>query len=244
MSGDCGNREERLVSLLYEDGDPADLAEIRAHLARCPACREEFESLTSTRGLLGAWPDPVDAPMEAQVGEPGRLASRIPWGAGRKGRGRFGSFLPSLAAAATVVLALALSVPFLRFQVKGDGSLRVAFGGLSGSSFEGPALVTREDLDQGLAQTAEYLEALVSAAQEQDRQALLAAVDQAIMDEHVSMGEQVIGAINSAFDEMDRRRRADLGVMLSSMNDLQVITGTELERMNAVLASLTLTPQR
>jgi hypothetical protein len=143
-----------------------------------------------------------------------------------------------------VVLALALSVPFLHFQVGGDGSLRVAFGSPSASGLEGPALVTREDLHQGLAQTAEYLEALVSAAQEQDRQALLAAVDQAIMDEHVSMGEQVIGAINSAFDEMDRRRRADLGVMLSSMNDLQVITGTELERMNAVLASLTLTPQR
>jgi hypothetical protein len=43
---------------------------------------------------------------------------------------------------------------------------------------------------------------------------------------------------------MDRRRRADLGVMLSSMNDLQVITGTELQRMNMMLASLTPTPQR
>jgi hypothetical protein len=104
--------------------------------------------------------------------------------------------------------------------------------------------VTRGDLDEGLAHTAEYLEALVRAAREQDRQALLGAVDQAIMDEQASMGEQVIRAINSAFDEMDRRRRADLGVMLSSMNDLQVITGTELERMNAMLASLTLTSQR
>jgi hypothetical protein len=244
MSGDCGNREERLVSLLYEDGDPADLAEIRAHLARCPACREEFESLTSTRGLLGAWPDPVHAPRGVQVEEPGRLAGRLPGDSGGKGRGRFGSFLPSLAAAATVVLALALSAPFLRFQVGGDGSLRVALGGSSVPGSEGPALVTREDLDQGLARTAEYLEALVRAAREQDRQAILAAVDQAVMDERASMGEQVIGAINSAFDEMDRRRRADLEVMLSSMNDLQVITGTELQRMNAVLASLTLTPQR
>ena len=244
MSGDCGNREERLVSLLYEDGDPAYLAEIRAHLATCSACREEFEGLTATRALLGEWPDPVDAPRGLQLEEAGRIASRIPAGAGRNGWGRFGSFLPSLAAAATVVLALALSVPFLRFQVKGDGSLRVAFGGLSGSSFEGPSLVTTEDLHQGLAQTAEYLEAWVSAAREQDRQALLAAVDQALMDEHDSVGEQVIRAIDSAFDEMDRRRRADLGVMLSSMNDLQVITGTELQRMNMMLASLTPTPQR
>ena len=55
---------------------------------------------------------------------------------------------------------------------------------------------------------------------------------------------QMMRAINSALDEMDRRRRADLGVMLSAMNDLQVITGTELQQMNAMLASLTPTSQR
>jgi hypothetical protein len=244
MSGDCGNREERLVSLLYEDGDPADLAEARAHLTTCSACREEFERLTSTRELLGAWPDPVNAPRGIQVEEPERFAGRIPGSAGRKGWGGFRPFLPSLAAAATVVLLLAVSAPFLRFQVGGDGSLHLAFGASSASAAGGTALITRGDFDQGLAQTAEYLEALVRAAREQDRQALLGAVDQALMDEHASMGEQMIRAINSAFDEMDHRRRADLSVMLSSMNDLQVITGTELQRMNAMLASLTLTSPR
>ena len=99
-----------------------------------------------------------------------------------------------------------------------------------------------DDLDQGLAQAARYIEALVQTGREQDRQAVLTAVNQALQDQNAAVGTQVAGALNSAFDEIDRRRRADLGVMLSSMNDLQVITRTELQRLNAMLASLTPAP--
>ena len=102
--------------------------------------------------------------------------------------------------------------------------------------------MTRDDLDQGLSRTAAYLEAMVSDARRQDRQAVLDAVSQALQDQNTTMGRQVATAINSAFDEADRRRRADLGVMLSSMNDLQVITRTELQQLNAMLASLAPTP--
>jgi hypothetical protein len=66
----------------------------------------------------------------------------------------------------------------------------------------GSAFVTRSDLNQGLAETAEYLEALIHTARAQDRRALLAAVDEALLDQNASMGEQVTRAINSAFDEV------------------------------------------
>ena len=157
------------------------------------------------------------------------------------GRGRSRAFLPSLAAAAAVVLLLASSALFLRFQVGADGRLRIGFGASPASTVDGSALVTRGDLDQGLARTAEFLEAMVRDAREQDRRAMLDAVDQALQDQNVSMGQQ---AINSAFDEADRRRRADLGVMLSSMNDLQVITRTELQQLSAMVAAVAAAPQR
>jgi len=244
MSDECGNREERLVSLLYEDGDPSDLADIRAHIATCAACREEFEELASTRELLGAWPNVDNAPRMVFVNEPAASAGRIHGGTATSGRGGLRAVLPSLAAAAAVVLLVASSALFLRFQVGADGRLRVGFGASSASTFDGSALVTREDLDQGLARTAEFLEAMARDAREQDRRAVLDAVDQALQDQNVSMGKQVVSAINSAFDEADRRRRADLGVMLSSMNDLQVITRTELQQLGAMVAAVTAAPQR
>jgi hypothetical protein len=244
MSGACGNREERLVALLYEDGDPSELAEIRAHVATCAACREELEELASTRELLGAWPDVDNAPRMVFVGEPAASAGAIGRGPATSGRGRLRAFLPSLAAAAAVVLLAVSSALFLRFQVGADGRLRVGFGASPASAVDPSALVTRGDLDRGLARTAEFLEAMARDAREQDRQAVLDAVDQALRDQNAAMGRQVATAINSAFDEADRRRRADLGVMLSSMNDLQVMTGTELRQLSAMVAAVAATPER
>jgi len=243
MSGECGNREERLVSLLYDDGDPSELAEIRAHVATCAACREELAELAATRELLGAWPNVENAPRMVFVNEPAVSAGADGRGPAKSGRRGFRAFAPSLAAAAAVVLLVASSALFLRFHVGPDGRLRAGFGTSPASAIDGSTLVTRGDLDQGLARTAEYLEAMVRDAREQDRRAVLDAVDQALQDQNASMGKQVATAINLAFEEADRRRRADLGVMLSSMNDLQVMTGTELRQLSAMVASVA-TPER
>jgi len=43
MSTYCEHREELLIDLLYEEGDPQELAETRAHLATCGDCRQEYE---------------------------------------------------------------------------------------------------------------------------------------------------------------------------------------------------------
>jgi anti-sigma factor RsiW len=241
MSGGCAGSEERLVALLYDDGDAAELAQTRAHLATCAPCRQEFEELASTRGLLAAWPDVVNVPRVIYVGEVPR-SGRDPEGARGRRWGVFRPFLPALAAAAGVALVFLVSVPFLRFHADADGSLRVGFGTSSGASVSRSELVTRSDLDQGLAQTARYVEELVRSGREQDRQAVLDAVAQALRDQDDAVGDRVASALNAALDEVDRRRRGDLGVVLSSMNDLQVITRTELQRLNAMLASLTPAP--
>lgn len=244
MSGACGNREERLASLLYEDGDPSDLAEIRAHLATCASCREEFEEIASTRELLGAWPDVDEGPRTVFVNAPAWSDNRSAAGPATLLRRGPRGLIPALAGVAAALLVVVSSAMFLRFQVGADGRLRVGFGALSASADGPAALVTRRDLDRGLARTEEYLEAMVRDARERDRQVVLDAVDEALQDQSVTVGRQVANVINLAFEEADRRRRTDLGVMLSSMNDLQVITRTELQQLSAMLASLALAPER
>ena len=44
MNSACSYGEERLASLLYEDGDETEIIEMRAHLATCAECRAELES--------------------------------------------------------------------------------------------------------------------------------------------------------------------------------------------------------
>jgi hypothetical protein len=54
----CERIRERLVTLLYDEPDAGERAELKRHLAACPACAAELESLAATRGLLAdARPD-------------------------------------------------------------------------------------------------------------------------------------------------------------------------------------------
>ena len=77
MNSTCRYGEEQLVSLLYEDGETAEMIEMRAHLAACADCRAELEHLTSTKDLLSAWPNAVNAPRMVYVNEGSGLPARL-----------------------------------------------------------------------------------------------------------------------------------------------------------------------
>lgn len=49
---------ERLVAYLYGDADPADQADVAAHLATCTRCAEALGGLSDTRRALAAWMPP------------------------------------------------------------------------------------------------------------------------------------------------------------------------------------------
>jgi hypothetical protein len=55
-----GDRDEMLVSVLYDEGGPrsADRVAFDAHLAACPACRDELETLRGVRTQLARWSPP------------------------------------------------------------------------------------------------------------------------------------------------------------------------------------------
>lgn len=52
----CDTVKTQFVDLLYEELDEKSTHSLQNHLASCQSCREEFDTLTSTRQLLGTIP--------------------------------------------------------------------------------------------------------------------------------------------------------------------------------------------
>lgn len=107
----CRKIEAHLADLLL---DPESVpAEVRAHVAKCPACHGELASLQATMQLMGDWTAPEPTPYFD-----GKLAARLraekdtePAGFFERWRARlqFGTNLhlrPVLAAAMTVALII------------------------------------------------------------------------------------------------------------------------------------------
>jgi anti-sigma factor RsiW len=73
----CGDHEA-LVAYVYDECEASEHQAIATHVAACPACAEELESLGETRRMLSAW-----TPPEARLGfqitqrEPGEERARV-----------------------------------------------------------------------------------------------------------------------------------------------------------------------
>jgi hypothetical protein len=255
----CGYGDKQLASLLYDDGDPAELAQTRAHLAECAGCRAELEELVSMKSLLSAWPNAVNAPRMVYINEPSGFLARVRrWaeGIGDFGHG-FGLnavLKPAMAAAAAVmvsVLVLAVSVAVLDVRVAPDGSLQVGFAGFGGRDGSGAqptaedlataaadAPITREEFEQGLAQAVAYLDDLYQSRSAEERRLLMAAIDERMEDQGLMMSDELRGVMNAALTDMQQQHEGDLRLIFSAVDELGVMTGAELQRMNMILTSL------
>lgn len=248
MEAICERREELLISLLYDEGDPEELARTRAHLATCDECRQEYESLTGTRELLGAWPNVSNVPKIVYVTDPGDLVSRVRRWVNEMGGLGLKSLLRPAMATAAAFLVLVVGVSILRFEVSPEGVLQVGFGnrgatpatmaeGIPGETDGAIVPVSREEFTSAMEDMARYLDELVQNTRAQDRQFILAQLqDQLdIRDEQVT--NTVLTAMNTAFTDMDTYA-ARLEVLTAAFDDLQYIMGSELQKMNMILASL------
>jgi len=246
MNTACSYGEERLASLLYEDGDEGEMIEMRAHLATCAGCRAELEELTSTKDLLSAWPNAVNVPRMVYVHEsPGFLAGLRHWANDLVGAGMRAALKPAMAAAA-VVLVVAASAALLDLRVTPDGRVRMGLAGDLPAADPASAVagtpgdaVSREEFQEGIAQAVSYLEELYRSRNEDERRLLMAAIDERMQDQGLAMSQEIRGVIGSALADMDQQHQSDLGLVFSAIDELGIITGSELQRMNAILASLT-----
>lgn len=248
MNNACSYGEERLVSLLYEDGETAEIIEMRTHLAECAGCRAELEQLTSTKDLLSAWPNAVNVPRMVYVNERSGFLVRLRrWAGGIGRRPGLNILLKPVAAAAAVVLVFVTSAALLDVRVAPDGRVRIGLAGsLTGAEqtgdAEGPTAettaVSREEFQHGLAQAVSYMEDLFRSRTDEERQLLLATIDERMEEQGVAVSQQLRGAVNAAFADIEQQHENDLGLVFSAIDEMGVVTGSELQRMNSILASL------
>jgi hypothetical protein len=246
MSEMCETRIGQLMELLYEEIEPASEAELRAHLAVCPACRAEYESLIGTRELLAAWPNAVNAPRLVYVGRPvGLLARTRRWIDEMGALGLRGLLRPALVtAAAVLVLLVAFSV--VRFRVGPDGLLQVGFGTFRPTTMQtaegggAPELqpVSRQEFQSGLLEMLGYLQQLMENNRAQDRQIILATLDERLDRRDTGLRGSILATVQGALDELDRRRVDDLTAIAATLENVQFVTTTELQRTNAILSAL------
>lgn|GEM_PF-1606112 len=252
MSSVCERREEMLVGLLYEEGDERELAEARAHLAACSDCRKEYEILTGSRELLADWPNAANIPRLVYVSEPSSFLTTVRRWVDEIGSLGLRSLMRPAVAAASVVLVMVIAISVLRFQVGPDGVLEVGFG--RAAAGKSPAVmadgaapaaeepgadqpISREEFASGMEDMAAYIEELVQNTRIQDRQILMATLEQQLNERDAAITGTVLTAVNDAFGQMDQFGQR-LDVLTAVYQDLYDITGTELQKTNAILAAL------
>lgn len=252
MSSVCERREELLISLLYDEGDPQELAEVRAHLATCGQCRQEYEVLTESRQLLGAWPNVANVPRLVYVTEPTTFLTRVRRWVDEIGSFGLRSLLRPAAVTASIIAVTVIAISVLRFQVGPDGVLHVGFGraamekspalmadntAAAPSGAEAVQPITREEFARGIEEMAAYVDELIQNTRLQDRQLLMVTLEQQLNERDAAITGTVLTAVNNAFGEMDTYgQRLDL--LTAAFQDLYDITGTELQKTNMILAAL------
>ena len=124
--------KDLLVSYLYDDINDMDRAKVDMHLRACEECRTEFNALRSVRVDLGSWAPPLPdlgfrIVREAKVAQ-AKTASWRSWLTPAAG----------LAAAATLVLAAALSLARIEIHDGPDGfSVRTGVSASAPEAFDG-----------------------------------------------------------------------------------------------------------
>jgi hypothetical protein len=252
MSALCERREELLINLLYEEGDPQELAEARTHLATCGDCRKEYEMLTGGRELLGDWPNVSNVPRLVYVSEPAGFVTTVRRWVDELGSLGLGSLLRPATAAASLVVVMVIAISLLRFQVGPDGVLEVGFRSTAmekspamltmsedttGDSAESPQPITREEFNRGLEEMATYIDELVRNTRLQDRQVMMATLQQQLDERDAAITGSVLTAVNEAFAQTDQFGQR-LDMLTAAYQDLYDITGSELQKTNAILAAL------
>src|SRR6266704_2678443 len=106
-----GNREDLLVTYLYDELDPSDRAAFEEHIAACAVCSRELDELGVVRSRLGHWSPP----------EPARaLTSATAPPVGRRGVWAALGAIPAWAQVAAALLCVGVAAGVANLDVKYD----------------------------------------------------------------------------------------------------------------------------
>jgi hypothetical protein len=223
--------KDLLVSYLYDDLNDMDRAKVEMHLRACESCREELAGLRGVRGDLAQW-TPALPDLGFRIVREMKPASRSSWRA-------WWTPAAGLAAAATLVLAAALSLAHIEVHSGPDG-LTVRTGwvasapSISTAGIGGIRPMAARDVfipndnvnPAGLAGIAQRIDALEMAMKQTRVQNASALTDRAA-------DEAIIKRVRDMLAQSESRQQTELVLRIA-----QVIRDVNNQR-NADIASMT-----
>jgi hypothetical protein len=241
----CGD-PGALVSYLYNDGTPEELAGIAAHVQTCEVCTSELAALGDTRELLSTWSPPqtelgltlqssdalpVAAPAPAPMLSLGPAVAEVPWW-------RQSTPVWMQAVAASMVFAAGMAV-----GTSGRGTAPAA--GTAGTAAAQPVVpvagVSRSELNE-LEQRlrSEFARpvpaatpapaAPVQTAARTDDEALLKRFRALVGESEERQRSELAVRTAQVLRDIEIQRKMDMATVQQSIGQIQGVTGAELRQ--------------
>jgi anti-sigma factor RsiW len=223
----CDAHRDDLLDVLYGEADPAATRRVEDHLARCPDCRDELDSLRGLRGDLARWEVP------ASLRTPRAPASPVLRGAWWR---------PALAAA-TVVLALGATLGLSGSELRYDAG-RVSFRLGRGPATPPPDPALREvesrlrALEARHQETLRTLQAALASRHDRDTADPLPNVERLIADSEARQTLLLEARLEDYADRADRQRRSDLAQVSAGLSYLDGKTGLQVARTTELVGQV------
>jgi hypothetical protein len=245
----CGD-PGALVSYLYNDGSPHDLAAIEAHVQACDLCTAELAALGDTRELISAWSPPQtelgltltapdqDAVPAAATVVPAVAASSVPWW-------RQATPVWMQAVAATMVFAAGMAI-----GATGRGTtpaaVQPATAAIRGAAATGEATVAgvsrRElaDLEQRLRTelarlTPAQAATTVQTAARTDDEALMKRFRALLNESEERQQRELALRTAQVLRDIEIQRKVDIATLQQNIGQFQGATGAELRQQRELI---------
>lgn len=240
----CEALRDDILALLYDDGEPAERARARDHLAQCVPCRVEYGEFKGVRKALGGWtlPASATAPKPVVVVRP---VTR--W------------MTAGLAAAAGLILGIGLAVAGRSVFQNAPASSAVASAAPSGTTTTTPvSLVSRDEFQAALraqesrhqAELAELRQALLQTADPSAPQGAARATNASNVSLSPSVVERLLRAseerqsrliearLAGLRTETDLQRQYDMAQIAAGLAYIDSRTGADAARTSELMKNL------
>lgn len=233
----CGD-PGALVSYLYNDGSPEELAAIETHVHACDACTAELAALGDTRELLSSWSPPQTelgltlTPDAVPVAAPPKRgpADNMPWW-------RQATPVWMQAVAATMVFAAGMAIGANRGAVPASNTT-AANGGAIAVPAKAEAVSRGElaDLEQRLRAELAHLSsspaqaAPVQTAARTDDEALMKRVRALLNESEEKQRGELALRTAQVLRDFEIQRKVDIATLQQNIGQIQGATGAELRR--------------